>query len=1068
MNGAIAWFARNSVAANLMMVFILGAGAMTLLSIPEEVFPEFDLDMISVSVMYLGAAPEEVEEGVCVRIEEAVQGIDGIKRITSTAAEGMGTVLIELEIGADGRKVLDNVKTNVDAIDTFPELTEKPVIRELTNRQQVVDVAVFGDTDEVSLKRLAEDLRDGLSALPGITQVELASARPYEIAIEVSEDVLRRHGISFDFVAAAVRRSSLDIPGGSVKTAAGEILLRTKGQAYRGAEFEQIVLLTRPDGTHVLLGDVATVRDAFADTDELARFDGKRGMLVKVFRTGDQQALEIAEQVHGYVAEAAATLPPGIQITTWQDQSRVLRDRIDLLLRNGRTGFILVFLSLALFLRLRLAFWVSLGIPLSFLGAIWLMPAFGVTLNMMSLFAFILVLGLVVDDAIVVGENIYTHQERHGDGPRGSKEGAQEVAVPVVFAVLTTVAAFVPLTLVPGAFGKIMYAAPVIVVSCLAFSLIESLFILPAHLSHKSTKRAEDRGVWFHLQRRISGGLHWFIDHVYRPSLEFALSWRYLTVAAGTALLLLTAGLVASGSVRFIFLPDIEADYVIVSITMPQGTPVEVTSDAVRHIEAASERLRQEVIDQHGFDVFRHTYASLGAQPMQARQQQMFGDVVVQGSTAHLGEVTLELVPAEARGGVGSEWLANRWRELTGVIPDAVRVNFSASIFSAGADVHVQFTGADLDALRAAADDLKLRLAEYEGIYDISDSFLEGKRQIELDIKPAAEMLGLTLADLGRQVRQAFYGEEAQRIQRGRDDIRVMVRYPRSERGSVGDLENMRIRTPGGAEVPFHQVASVRSGRGYSTIQRVDRSRVVSVTAAVDKGITTPGVINADLEARIMPEVLAAHPGVNFTFEGSAAEERDTLAGLATGFSLSMLAIYALLAIPLRSYVRPAIIMSAIPFGIVGAVLGHVIMGIDLTILSMFGVVALAGVVVNDSLVLVDFINRRAVEAHSLDVAVREAGAVRFRPIFLTSLTTFAGLLPMLLERSLQAQFLIPMAVSLAFGVVFSTFVTLILVPCGYMIVQDFGELPSRLRALGRRGPAGETALAAADEATSR
>ncbi len=1067
MNRAIEWFAHNKVAANLLMIFILAAGLMTLANVPQEVFPEFELDMISVAVVYLGAAPEEVEQAVNVRIEEAVQGLDGIKKITSVAAEGTGTVLIELEITADRRKVLDEVKTNIDAIETFPAETEKPIIRELTNRQQVVDVAIFGDADEASLKWLGERTREELAALPEITQVELANARPYEISIEVSEDSLRRHGLSFDFLANAVRRSSLDMPGGSVKTSAGEILLRTKGQAYRGEEFEELVLMTRADGTHLTLGEVARVIDGFAETDQTSRFDGRPAILVKVFRTGDQRALEVAGAVNRYVAEASARLPDGLTITTWRDQSQVLRARLDLLLRNGRLGFVLVFISLALFLRLRLAFWVSLGIPISFLGAIWLMAGLDLSINLMSLFAFILVLGMIVDDAIIAGENIYTHQQRHDDALRGAIQGAQEVSKPVVFAVLTTMAAFAPMLNVPGVIGKIMVTAPLIVISCLAFSLVESLFILPAHLAHRQKRKAdEQRGVWFRLQRQVSAGLHWVIDHLYAPALELALRWRYVTVAVGIATLLLTSAVVFNGSVRFIFMPDIEADFVIVSVTMPQGTPVEATSEAVRRIEQSSERLRQEVIETFGADVFRHTYAAVGAQPMLAGQQAQFGAVRISGSMAHLGEVTIELIPAEEREGIGSEWLANRWRELSGTIPDAVRVSYSASLFSAGEDINVQFTGLDLGELTAAADEFKARLADYAGVDEIADSFMQGKREIKLAIKPEAEMLGLTLADLGRQVRQAFYGEEAQRIQRGRDDVRVMVRYPETERRSLGDLEGMRIRTPAGAEVPFSQVARVDAGRGFSTIERVDRNRAVRVTATVDKAATTPGVVNAAIETDVLPDILAAHPGVRFSFEGEAAEQRDTMGGLIRGFALAMMVIYGLLAIPLRSYLQPVIVMSAIPFGLVGAIWGHIIMGLDLTILSLFGVVALAGVVVNDSLVLVHFTNRYRLqrdEHHSLDAAVRMAGRVRFRPILLTSVTTFVGLLPMLLERSLQAQFLIPMAVSLGFGVMFATFVTLVLVPCGYLILDDLNRLPGNMRA--RLTPAGRAPASSPDSA---
>ena len=852
MNRAIDWFARNSVAANLLMIFILASGLLTVFTIKQEVFPEFSLDLIAVDVRYLGAGPEEVEEGVSVRIEEAIQGIDGVKRITSTASEGIGTVLVELELGSDPRKVVDDVKSRVDAIDTFPAETEKPIIREITMRRQVVDVAISGDVGEATLKHLAEQVRDEITAIPEITQVEVTNARPYEISIEVSEDALRRHGLTFDEVAQAVRRSSLDLPGGSVRTDSGEVLLRTKGQAYRGDEYENLALWTRPDGSRLRLGEVARVVDGFAETDQLARFDGEPTVLVSVFRTGNQAALDIAAQVKAYVERAQTRMPEGVSVTVWQDQSKVLNERLSLLLRNGLAGFCLLFLVLALFVQFRLAFWVSLGIPISFLGAIWLMPGLDVSINLMSLFAFILVLGIVVDDAIVVGENVFTHQQRHGQGLTGSIEGAQEIAVPVVFAVLTTVAAFLPLIFVPGMMGKFMRVIPLIVIPCLLFSLLESLMILPAHLSHMGWNDPGKRpGPWGRLQGMVARGLRSFIEHAYRPALEFALRRRYLTLAIGLATLIITGGMAGGGLLRFQFFPSVEADFMSAAVTMPQGTPVEVTSNIVRRLEMSAAQVRREMEDRTGLDLFQHAYAAVGDQPMATQATGPFGFARAV-SASHLGEVTIELAPAEDRD-ITSEELANRWRELTGLIPEAVEPKFNASIFSAGRDIDIQLTGPDLNELRTVAAEIKGRLGEYTGVYEIADSFRERKREIKLGIKPEAEVLGLTLADLGRQVRQAFYGEEAQRIQRARDDIRVMVRYPREARRSIGALENMRVRTPDGGEVPFSQVAVVEHGRGYASIKRVDRNRAVNVTGAVNAELASAGDVIADLESRILP-----------------------------------------------------------------------------------------------------------------------------------------------------------------------------------------------------------------------
>ena len=1035
MKGAIEWFARNGVAANLMMVFIMMSGIIAVTTVRKEVFPEIELDRINIQVPYLGAAPEEVEEAVTIRIEEAIQGLDGIKQIQSTAAEGMGTVIVELELGADARKVVDEVKSSVDAITTFPVETEKPIIRELTSRMQVADIAIFGDVDLFTLKATAERVRDELTAIPGITQVEIVSAPPYEISIEVSEVALRRHGLTFDQIADAVRRSSLDMPGGSVRTEGGEILLRTLGQAYRGEEYENLVVWTRADGSRLRVGDVATVVDGFAETDQFARFDRTPTMMVSVFRTGDQSALELAALVHAYIDEAQTRLPDGLSLTIWQDSAQMLGNRLSLMLRTGATGFVLVFVALALFLDLRLALWVSLGIPISFLGALALMPTFDISINMMSLFAFVTVLGIVVDDAIIVGENIFRHQEEHGEGLRGSIEGAQEIAKPVIFAVLTTVAAFTPLLFVPGMMGKMFRLIPLVVIPCLLFSLIESLGILPAHLSH--LKKRGTPGVWGRFQGLFANGLKLFIRRVYQPTLEFGLRWRYLTAAVGIATLILTGGMVLGGWTSFHFFPSIEADVMAASITLPQGTPASVTSAAVEKLEVGAARLRARLLEETGQDYFRHVAASVGDQPMASRGGGGgFGPNASLAAT-HVGEVTVELAPSETRV-YTSEQLGLMWRELTGPIPEAVDVDFAMSMMTPGDDIDVQLAGPNTDDLRAAADDVKRRLAEYAGVFEISDSFRAGKEEIQLSIRPAAQTLGLTLQDLGRQVRQAFYGEEAQRIQRGRDDVRVMVRYPRDDRRSLGDLENMRVRTPNGGEVPFSQVAVVESGRGFASIRRVDRNRAVNVTASVDAAVTSAGQVVSDLEARILPEVLASYPGVFYSFEGAQAEQVDAVAGLQLGFILALLMIFALLAVPLRSYVQPLIIMSAIPFGLVGAVWGHFIMGLDVTMMSMFGLVALSGVVVNDSLIMVDFINRKRRLHLDIATAVREAGVNRFRPILLTSLTTFVGLVPLMTSKSFNAAFMVPMAVSLAFGVLFATFITLMLVPTAYLILDDF------------------------------
>ncbi len=1045
MSGVIGWFARNGVAANLLMVLIVVWGLFALIDIPVEVFPSLETRSITVTVPYLGAAPEEVEQGVCLRIEEAVQDLEGVDRIRSTAAEGVGTVVVELDADADTREVLDEVKSRVDAIPTFPVETEAPIIREALIRRRVITVAVYGEVGEGALKAAAEEVRDALSDLPGITQVELDAVRPYEIAIEVSEETLRRYGLTFEEVVLAVRRSSIDLPGGAVRARGGEILLRTMGQAYRGEEFDDIVLRARPDGSRLLLGDIAEVVDGFAETDLTSRFDGQPVALVQVYRVGDQSALRLARQVRDYVAERQPSLPPGLSMTTWLDDTLPLQDRLRVLIESGRLGLLLVFLVLALFLKFRLALWVSVGIAVSFMGALGVLPLVDVSINVMSLFAFILVLGIVVDDAIVVGENIYRHLEMGKSGRRAAVDGARQVATPVTFSILTTLAAFWPLIdSIEGPSGAIARTIPLVVVGCLVFSLVESMLVLPNHLSHLSRPRREGRRGrpvrgWAVFQGFFAERMKRVVERGYRPLIERAIEWRYSTVAIGLAVLIVTAGYVFSGRMKFEFFPDVEADNAVVLLTMPQGTPAAATLAAVRRIEAAAFELEEELRAEGRGDVFRHVAATVGAQPYAALQQASSPTVSFEVAVAapHQGEVNIELVSSRERTLRASE-VVRRWRQKVGPVPDAVRVEYTASLVSFGSPLDVQLTGRSLDHLRAAATEIRARLADYPGVFDISDSFRAGKREIRLELDPRAEALGLSLEDLGRQVRQGFYGAEAQRVQRGRDDVRVMVRYPASERETLASLEDMRIRTPTGAEVPFSFAGRAEFGRGFATIQRLDRRRVLNVTADVDPAVVTPNEIVADLEANVLPQLLARYPGIDWSFAGEQEEQARTYAGLFRSLGLALIAIYALLAIPFRSYLQPMIVMSAIPFGLIGAVIGHGVVGISLTMLSLLGLIALTGVVVNDSLVMVDFINRRLAIGMSVPEAIHDAGAARFRPIVLTSMTTFVGLLPLLLERSFQAQFLVPMAVSLAFGVLFATAITLLLVPSLYAILNDF------------------------------
>jgi multidrug efflux pump subunit AcrB len=1044
MSGLVPWFARNGVAANLLMVVIVVLGVVTIPGLKKEIFPEYAIDMVTVSVPFRGGTPEEIEETVCVRIEEAILDLDGIKKITSTAIEGNGTVTVEVMAGYDSRRLLDDIKSRVDSIDTFPDETEKPVVQEILNRRQVINVSISGNANEKTLKRLGERVRDEIMDLPGITHADLVNARDYEISLEVSEDALRRHNLTFDFVARMVRQLSLDLPGGSLKTETGEILLRTKGQAYVGEDFEKLTLLAKPDGTKLYLEDVAEVVDGFTDTDEWAFFNGERSVMVRVFRVGGQNAITVASIVQDYVKQTRKNMPQDIALEVWKDDSAFLKGRMELLLRNAASGLMLVFIVLALFLRPRLAFWVTIGIPISFLGALAMMPVYGGSINMISLFAMILVLGIVVDDAIVVGESIFAEQKRGDIGVDGAIRGTRRVGIPVIFGVLTTVAAFAPMMFLPGYMGKIWRVIPLAVIPTLLFSLVESQLVLPFHLSHGSAKRVDSGGrrslpvrIWNAFFDFFEHGLDWCIERIYAPVLKLALDWRYVTVSIAVTTLLLTLGLVGGGFLEFTFFPQVEADYVVGTVTLPLETPATVTEQAIKRMQAGAEELQREIEAESGENVFRHVLATVGNQPLTTESRQNAGGRIAGGIGSHVGEVGIELTPSEGRT-IASGDVANRWRELTGPIAAAVELKFTSDLMAGGADIDFQLRGRDTEALRRVAEQLKAKLATYPGVFDITDSFRGGKPEVKLALNSGGEALGLTLRDLANQVRQGFYGEEAQRIQRGRDDIRVMVRYPKGERSSLGDLESMRIRTPAGNEVPFSTVAEASLGRGFANIRRVNRQRVINVVAEVDASVTNENTVIDDVsETFLVPLIEADYPGVSFTMEGQQREQMELMNELAMGFGVALFVIYVLMAMPFNSYVQPLIVMSAVPFGVVGAVWGHAITGYELSIMSMLGVVALTGVVVNDSLVLVHHINRHRDDGLALREAILKSGAVRFRPILLTSLTTAAGITPLMLEKSVQAQFLIPMAVALAYGVLFATVISLILVPSSYLILED-------------------------------
>lgn len=1035
----IAWFARNHVAANLLMVTILFTGLMSLkLNIPLEVFPSFETDTISVRVSLRGATPEDAELSLATRIEEAVSDLEGVEEIRSRSVEGGTTVTIEVDSGYDPRELLADVKSRVDEIGTFPADAEEPVIALATFKRDVITVAVSGELSERELRGYAEQVRDDLLRLEGVTQVELDGVRSYEIAIEISQDQLRAYDLTLAEVGNRIGASSLDLSAGNIRTEGGDILIRSKGQAYSREEFESVVIKTHPDGTVLRLRDLAQVTDGFEESGLRTRFNGVPAAMIQVYRVGSQSAIDVADTVKDYIERQQSSLPQGLYLSYWDDDSELVKSRINTLLTNAAQGGILVLLLLTLFLRPSIAFWVFIGIPVSFMGAFLVMPVFGVTLNVLSLFGFILVLGIVVDDAIVTGENIYSHLRHAKSGLQASIRGTQEVAVPVTFGVLTTVAAFLPIGFIEGTRGALFAQIPVVVIPVLLFSLIESKFVLPAHLKHLKLRHenVEQQGRLARLQQGFADGFENMILRYYRPLLNLAVNHRLTTLAIFSGVFILILAMILSGWSRFVFFPRIQSDTARASLTMPSGTPFDVTDRyIVRMVEAARELQAKYRDPESGESVILNIYSTTGA-----------------GGSPEQGQIRFELLPSEQRDErMSTNRIVQEWRDLIGPVPGAETLTFRAEIGRASDPVDVQLRSSRVADLEAMAEEVRARLATYPTLYDITDNLSDGKEELQLELTEQAHLLGLTRNDIISQVRQKFFGIEVQRVQRGRDDVRVMVRLPLEERQAISGLRDVLISTAQG-QVPLDAVARLVPGQSPAAIDRIDQQRTVSVVADMDKQATNTTLLNRDLDA-FLSELVRQYPGASYSLEGEAREQRESFASMAIGLAFVFFVIYSLLAIPFRSYLQPLIVMSVIPFGAIGAIVGHWIMGMDLTIMSLLGLMALIGVVVNDSLVLVDFTNKRrnelqAAGEHShfeaTHQAVMIAGVARFRPVMLTSLTTFIGLMPLLFEKAVQAQFLIPMAVSLGFGIIFATLVTLIMVPVNFMLLED-------LRRLGRR-----------------
>lgn len=1021
--GPIGWMASNPVAANLLLVVVLVAGLIAIQGIRKEVFPSFPTDTFTVTVPYPGSSAMEVEQGIVLKVEEELQSIVGIKEIRSTAMEGVALITVEMEVGSDITKALNQAKVRIDSIQGFPLDAEEAVVEEVINRGYAMRVSLYGDINEDGLKQLADEVREEILDMDGISEIRTLGDRTYEMSIEVSSENLRRYNLDFDQVVNAVRNRSRDLPGGTVRTADGAVKLRSVSQAYSGEEFSALTVLTRDDGTRIRLGDVAEVVDGFIDQPVLSTLNGRRAITMTVDQVGNQDVLRMTNQLREYIVKKQASLGDGLHIVGWIDESNILRGRINLLLRNAAQGAVLVVLALALFLNLTLALWVIVGVPFAVLGTLATIYFLGlpISINILSVFAFILVLGILVDDGIVTAESAFAHLEAEQQGVSSVVRGVRRVAMATIFGALTTMIAFGPTLLLTEGLSRVMSQIGAVVILCVFFSLIETKLILPAHLRHIRLGQTASRG-WRmpveKLQSHFSSALKDFTSGPYKRLLQYCLNHRYTTLAVFMGLLIVCLALVPSGLVRFVFFPNVPSDQIIVKLEMPQSTPWEKTHHYAKRIESAAQAMNERYRESLDTDV-------------DVIRQLM---VVSENDTS--ARVDIDLVPSEQRT-VSSLVLAQWLREALGVLEGVRVLSFDAVAGPAGAVLDVQLRGKNLESLRIAAAELKQSLAQMGGVQDISDSFNAGGRELDIRVSAEGEVLGLGTVELARQVRQAFFGAEVQRVQRGRHEVRVYVRLPAEHRARIDSLQSLWIRLPDGRKVPFSVVGEARELTGLSVINRIDRQRVVNVQADIDKTLVEPGDITRLLQKEVLPQLMSNYPGIEYHFGGEAEDEKDTSSVLGYAFFLVLLMIFGALAIPLKSYVEPLLIMSVIPFGMIGALLGHLILGNDLSIFSVIGIVGLVGVVVNDSLVMVDFINHYIDEGHDWRSAVLEAGPMRFRAVILTSLTTFLGLLPIQLETSIQAQFVKPMAISVAFGVLFATFVTLILVPVLYYIAKD-------------------------------
>ena len=1023
--------ARNSVAANVLMLFLVLAGLAAARNLVQEILPELSLDRVQILVAYPGATPGEIEESIVRKVEEQIRGVEGLDRLEATASEGLGSVIAQFKSGTDVDRAINEVKAEVDRIITFPEGAERPQVREITSRQNVIRLLVHGDAPERALKELAYDIEEGISSLPEVSLAEVSGARPYEVSIEVPLSRLRALGLTLEDIALAVRQGSMELSAGTLSTGEDEILVRTLGRNYDQGDFEDIIVLTRPDGTSVRLSEIATVRDGFADTDLSLRYNGRKAVGIDVYRASNEKVLEIAEAVREHLtSEVLPALPAGVGVEIWKDDSVEVSGRLGLMIENALLGLALVLVALTLFLEVRLALWVATGLAISFIGTFLFMGFLGVSVNMFSLMALVLALGIVVDDAIVVGESVFTQRERGVRGVAAAIQGTRRVSAPVIFSVLTTVTAFAALLPAPGPQGELGRPIPLVVITVLLISLVESLLVLPNHLSHLPAPGASDEGWLSRRLSRVRGRVNVLLKRVVDGPLDrglrLAVDQPSIVLASAAGLLVLTMAAVSAGVVPNQFLTPIEGEVVSANLEMPVGTPGERTSAVAAQLEAAGHRAVEHISRERDADADLEVGVALTVGQPAALYDPLGGNAV-EAARGHLGTVQFKLIDWE-RHDIAPSTFERLWREEVGALPAARSLSISSNLITLGLPVHFELSHPDPERLAVIADEFVAELSGFDGVFDVRSNLDEGFRELQLELKPAARTLNLTVGHFASQVRSAFFGAEALRVQRGREDVGVYVRLPEEERNSAADVERYPVRTPGG-EVPLNQVASAGFARSAATINRMDGRRAVTVTADVDPVLATGQQVNRSLEGGILERLSAEDRLFEYTFGGQRKQQEEANADLGRSLFLALLVMYALMAIPFGSYTQPLIILAAVPLGLIGAVAGHMLLGLSLGIWSMYGLIGVSGVVVNDSLMMIKFINDLKASGLPVRDAIVTGAKDRFRAILLTSVTTFVGVAPLVFETSTHAQHLVPLAASVGFGILIATALLMLVIP---------------------------------------